>query len=38
VGAAHLSGNDMKYFKRGVAVRIRRGVDAKKLRNIPMSE
>ena len=39
VGAAHLSGQDMKYFKRGVAVRIRKGVDAKKVRkNIPMSE
>lgn len=34
VGAANLSGNDMKYFKRGVAVRIRRGVDAKKDRRI----
>jgi len=34
VGAAHLSGNDLKYFKRGVAVRIRRGVDAKKDRRI----
>jgi len=39
VGAAHLSGKDMKYFKRGVAVRIRKGVDAKKVqKNIPMSE
>jgi len=39
VGAAHLSGKDMKYFKRGVAVRIRRGVDAKKIRkDIPISE
>ena len=27
VGAALLSGNDMKYFRRGVAVRIRRGID-----------
>jgi len=27
VGAALLSGNDMKYFKRGVAVRVRRGID-----------
>ena len=25
VGSAQLSGNDMKYFKRGVAVRVRRG-------------
>jgi len=25
VGSALLSGNDMKYFKRGVAVRVRRG-------------
>jgi uncharacterized protein with predicted RNA binding PUA domain len=27
VGSAHLSSNDMKYFKRGVAVRVRRGTD-----------
>jgi predicted RNA-binding protein (TIGR00451 family) len=27
VGRAVLSGNDMKYFKRGVAVKVRRGVD-----------
>lgn len=27
VGSALLSGNDMKYFKRGVAVRVRRGTD-----------
>jgi len=26
VGSALLSGNDMKYFKRGVAVRVRRGI------------
>jgi predicted RNA-binding protein (TIGR00451 family) len=25
VGSALLSGNDMKYFRRGVAVRVRRG-------------
>jgi len=29
VGSAHLSGKDMKYFKRGVAVRVRRGTDEK---------
>jgi len=27
VGSALLSGNDMKYFRRGVAVRVRRGID-----------
>ena len=27
VGSALLSGNDMKYFRRGVAVRVRRGTD-----------
>jgi len=27
VGSAVLSGNDMKYFRRGVAVRVRRGTD-----------
>jgi len=27
VGSALLSGNDMKYFRRGVAVRVRRGVE-----------
>ncbi len=27
VGSALLSGNDMKFFKRGVAVRVRRGTD-----------
>jgi predicted RNA-binding protein (TIGR00451 family) len=27
VGRAFLSGNDMQYFKRGVAVKVRRGVD-----------
>jgi predicted RNA-binding protein (TIGR00451 family) len=26
VGSALLSGNDMKYFRRGVAVRVRRGI------------
>ena len=32
VGAACISGRDMKYFKRGVAVRIRSGVASKKTR------
>jgi len=27
VGRAELSGNDMKFFKRGVAVKVRRGID-----------
>ncbi len=27
VGSALLSGNDMKYFRRGVAVRVRRGIE-----------
>jgi predicted RNA-binding protein (TIGR00451 family) len=27
VGVAVQSGNDMKYFKRGIAIRIRRGTD-----------
>jgi predicted RNA-binding protein (TIGR00451 family) len=27
VGSALLSGNDMKYFRRGVAVRVRRGTN-----------
>jgi len=27
VGSSLLSGNDMKYFKRGVAIRVRRGTD-----------
>jgi predicted RNA-binding protein (TIGR00451 family) len=30
VGTACISGKDMKYFKRGVAVRIRRGIGGKK--------
>jgi predicted RNA-binding protein (TIGR00451 family) len=29
VGSALLSGNDMKHFRRGVAVRVRRGTDEK---------
>jgi predicted RNA-binding protein (TIGR00451 family) len=29
VGTSRLSGNDMKYFKRGVAVRVRKGVNPK---------
>ncbi len=29
VGTSRLSGNDMKYFKRGVAVRVRKGVETK---------
>jgi len=33
VGTACISGNDMKYFKRGVAVRIRCGVGSKETSN-----
>jgi predicted RNA-binding protein (TIGR00451 family) len=29
VGSALLSGNDMKYFKRGVAIKIRRGTNSR---------
>jgi len=29
VGSAVLSGNDMKYFKRGVAIKIRRGTNSR---------
>lgn len=35
VGRAVLSGNDMKYFKRGVAVRVRRGVEDPRTGNGP---
>lgn len=35
VGRAVLSGNDMQYFKRGVAVKVRRGVDESRLDRIP---
>jgi len=34
VGRAVLSGNDMQYFKRGVAVKVRRGVDDSRIERI----
>lgn len=38
VGRAELSGNDMKFFKRGVAVKVRRGIDEKTKGRTPVPE